>query len=795
MVDTGKALDIPAQCTSPLEESARRLEKLFQTSPTFMCILTGPEFVFERANQKCLELIVQSDVVGKRLLDVLPEFKTQGFLDFLRSVIATGEPYTASEVRVVLKRKQGSESETRYLDFVFQPDIKSDEKRVFVHGNDVTEKVVARKMMETAKAQIENERENFRNLFKQTPEMVCILSGADHVFEFVNDAHIRALGFDATGKPVRVAQPESVEVHGILDNVYRTGITAELHEIPVTLTDRLRYFNLTYSARRDSSGKISGVMILGAEVTNEVVSRVELRETQARYRALFDLSPLPKWIYDKGTLQFLDVNETALLFYGMSRAEFLKLKVTDLIAPGSLEKFYRSLERGFSQGHVRLSSGLKHLHRKGKGPEINVEVTSIDIVFSGKAAIYEAVMDVTDRLRSQNEQQELMTIMENAKIEAERANESKTRFLANMSHEIRTPLAAILGFSELLQNKIRKEDVESATHLDRISRNASQLGRLIDELLDLSKIEADKFEIERTDFDLFAVIEDAISSVSLRAREKGLIFEQHFIGVVPRHINTDRARLVQLLTNILGNAVKFTESGRIDVEFEYMRHQEKSFLRIRVKDTGIGLAKEHQAKIFEPFVQADASVTRKYGGTGLGLVLSKRFAQLLGGDLNLEASEPGKGSSFLATIEIKEVAPQIKSVKDVVTARPHDGVLAGKRILIVDDSPDNQTIIRLYLESTRADLEIASNGREATDMIRKTQFDLVLMDIQMPVMDGYQALKVARNEGFLNPIVALTAHAMKEEKQRCLSSGFTDYLSKPVNRSTLISRIADLTNS
>jgi len=514
---------------------------------------------------------------------------------------------------------------------------------------------------ETATA-IQNERENFRNLFKQTPEMVCILTGPEHVFEFVNEAHVRVLGFDATGMAVRKAQPESVEVHCILDEVYRTGKTAELTEIPVTVTNRLRYFNLTYAARRDLKGIINGIMILGLEVTNEVLARAELK----------------------------------------------------------------------------------------------------------------AAKDEAERQRHA----------------AEAANESKSRFLANMSHEIRTPLSAILGYSELLKGQTKIGNSEAASQLDRISRNASQLGHLIDELLDLSKIEAEKFEVELTDFDLATAIEDTLASVSLLARQKGLQFETKRIGDVPRLITTDQTRFKQILTNIIGNAVKFTESGRVDVEFEKIDERGKHYLQVRVTDTGIGLTPEQGEKLFETFVQADSSITRKFGGTGLGLVLARRLARLLGGDLNLEKSALGKGSTFLLKIEIG--LPAQPAPKTEAHTKSRADRLDGARVLIVDDSTDNQTIMRLFLTNVGAAVELANNGLEAVEAMKLNSYDVVLMDIQMPMMDGYQALKVAKQNGYGGPILALTAHALKEERDRCIAAGFTDYMSKPINRTTLIARLSEL---
>lgn len=645
----GTSTDIHEQKISRqlLEENQKSLELMIRTSPSFMCVLRGPNYIFETVNEKYLQLVGHRDVIGKPIAQALPEVVDQGFVQLLEGVRNTGEPYVGTEVPVYLQRRPGLPLEKRYLDFVYQAHGTTNDEidRIFVHGVDVTEKVNSR-------IHIENERENFRNLFRQTPEMVCILSGPDHLFEFVNEAHIRVLGFDATGKTVREAQPESIEVHGILDDVYRTGKTAELHEIPVTVTNRLRHFNLTYSARYNIDGEIDGIMILGTEVTQEVANRGELRK---------------------------------------------------------------------------------------------------------------------------------------AKQDAEFANESKTRFLANMSHEIRTPLAAIVGFSDLLRGRLTN-DVDANTYIDRISRNAGLLGRLIDELLDLSKIEADKLKIEKALIDVDSLIEDVFSTIHLRAEDKGLELKFTWLTPKPKSIVTDPVRLAQILTNIIGNAVKFTERGHVAVDFAV----QDSKLIVTVSDTGIGLSLEQQKRIFEPFMQADNSVTRKFGGTGLGLALSKKLAQLLGGDLKLIRSNTEEGSVFELALKIDEQPDVIFKKQEISCTDLGPDTLKGKRILVVDDAPDNRTIVGLFLRSIGAETIEAVNGLEGYEKAQSEDLDLILMDIQMPIMDGYQSVAKIKRAGITTPVFALTAHALKEERERCLVSGFSGYITKPINRVTLLRSVCDI---
>lgn len=274
------------------EGEKHKLETVFDSSPAFVAVLNGPDFVFEKVNDRYYELIGHRDILGKKLADALPEVLNQGFVELLTEVLRTGETFTGSEMLVDLQRVPGTPRERRFVDLVYQR-ISSDGGTfgIYAHGFDVTEKVLARKA-------VENERQNFRNLFNQTPEMVCILRGPEHVFEFVNEAHIRALGFDATGQSIQAAQSESIEVHSVLDRVFQTGETAHLYETPVTVTGRVRHFNFTFSARRDERENICGIMLLGIEITEQVAARRKLEASQARFRDLAESLPILVWISD-----------------------------------------------------------------------------------------------------------------------------------------------------------------------------------------------------------------------------------------------------------------------------------------------------------------------------------------------------------------------------------------------------------------------------------------------------------------------------------------------------------------
>jgi signal transduction histidine kinase len=389
---------------------------------------------------------------------------------------------------------------------------------------------------------------------------------------------------------------------------------------------------------------------------------------------------------------------------------------------------------------------------------------------------------------------------------AKEADLAKSAFLANMSHEIRTPMTAILGYSDMLlgEDGLEKAPPERRNGLETIKRNGEYLLELINDILDISKIEAGKLEVERIRCSASQVVADVASLMRVRSEAKGLPLEIEYVGLIPETILCDPTRLRQVLINLIGNAIKFTETGSVRVVTRLVQSTTKpSSIRFDVIDTGIGMTPKQAAKLFQPFTQADASTARKYGGTGLGLTISKRLAEMFGGDITI-SSRLGKGSTFSVTVETGPLnnVPMLENVTETmaerrqeVTATPAPATRLDCRILLAEDGPDNQRLIAFVLKKAGADVTLAENGLIARDKALAAQdagtpFNVILMDMQMPVMDGYTATRELRDADYRGPIVALTANAMAGDEEKCREAGCDRYATKPIDRVSLLGMIA-----
>ena len=418
-----------------------------------------------------------------------------------------------------------------------------------------------------------------------------------------------------------------------------------------------------------------------------------------------------------------------------------------------------------------------------------------------------------------------------ARRRAEASARSKSEFLANMSHEIRTPMTAILGYTDLLLEQCAHDD-DAQQPLGIIKRNGEFLLQIINDILDVSKIEAGRIEIERLRCRPMEVVSDVQILMQVRADEKQFPLRVEYDGPIPETVETDPTRLRQILINLVGNAIKFTEEGSVRIVVRYVAaasvsgetatNADGGLLEFDVIDTGIGMDEAALSGLFQPFTQADTSTTRRFGGTGLGLTISKRLAGMLGGDITVE-SRVGAGSAFrvtlttgslegVALIEPSRPTESLRSKQDrtagETAARPENAsARTGKqpadrlsgRILLAEDGPDNQRLITFILSKAGADVTVVENGQLAVDNALAAQesgepFDLILMDMQMPVLDGYNATRLLREKQYSGPIVALTAHAMKSDRDQCLAAGCDEFVSKPIQRRQFFAVVSEQLN-
>ena len=543
----------------------------------------------------------------------------------------------------------------------------------------------------------------------------------------------------------------------------------------------------------------SAEVIAELEATKESLEESQRQAEIAKDKALklsafgdiLDQSQNEIYIFDASTLRFIHVNHGACENTGYSLEE-LKFKTPADISVNRKITVFAEFLKPLRDGSVK-SLDFSSEHQRKDGSVYPVEFHLENSWFGGKQVIAAVALDVTERRQLEKE-------LRQSKENAIAADKAKSEFLANMSHEIRTPMTAILGYSDVLL----EEDISSTEKLEAIQtirRNGNHLLEIINDILDLSKVESGKLEIERRRIEPMDLLNDVGLLLGDRAKSLGNKLAMESTGQIPQTITTDPTRLKQTLVNLVGNAIKFTKNGTVRVVASCSRKDET--ITFDVIDTGIGITKEQLSRIFKPFGQADSSTTRKHGGTGLGLSITKRIAELLGGNVTVE-SVIDKGSTFSLTISTGSLTgvqllssngfvPQSASSEQHPSAKPV-GKLNGK-VLLVEDGPDNQRLVSHVLRKAGAKVTIAENGKIGVEQALSAwesddPYGVILMDMQMPVMDGYTATGLLRSKGYFGPIIALTAHAMKGEIDKCLNAGCDAYLSKPIDRKTFISEVA-----
>jgi PAS domain S-box-containing protein len=588
---------------------------------------------------------------------------------------------------------------------------------------------------------------------------------------------------DAALRPIPVLGRD--EIGGLAESY--NALAARLHALRASLEWRVK----------------ERTAALVAEVAARKEAEHEAWVSEERYRRLAESAEDVIWTSTLD-LQWTYISPSVERLRGFSAQESMQQTVAEMLTPASGE-----LVKG------TLAAALAGIEEDPHAPvpprKIEVEFTckdgsttwaevNISLLRSRDglpAGLVGIIRDISERKAAEEE-------LKRAREAAEAASRAKSEFLANMSHEIRTPMTAILGYGDLLRQGCPRScdfcQDGAPQYMDSIRRNGEYLLELINGLLDLSKIEAGKLVVEHVACSPWEIAGEVASLMRPRSAAKGLQLECRCNGPIPEKIRSDPTRLRQILLNLLSNAVKFTAAGTVELVASLVRAEDREpQLQFAVRDTGIGMTAAEIARLFAPFTQADTSTTRKYGGTGLGLTISKRLAALLGGDLCV-SSEPGKGSTFtvniatgplegVALIEPTDATDRPANLPPTTPPAQSPVALAG-RILLAEDGLDNQRLISLILQKAGAEVTVAEDGQVALDRALASRdcgnpFDLILMDMQMPVLDGYDATRSLRARGWTGPIVALTAHTMSGDRQKCLDAGCDEYLSKPIDRHAL----------
>ncbi len=501
-----------------------------------------------------------------------------------------------------------------------------------------------------------------------------------------------------------------------------------------------------------------------------------LRE-QIAFRAAITENALDCVITIDQNGEILDFNPAAEKTFGFNCDEVIGQQLSTTIIPERFREAHdNGMRRYLETGEAKvLGRRIEIVGLRADGTEIPVELAVTPVMVNGLKYFTAYLRDISKRVEAENE-------LRKAKEQAETANAAKSQFLATMSHEIRTPLNGVIGSLGLL--KETDHNPEQAAYMELALNSAEMLATLIDDILDISKIEAGELELEHVEFSPAEVVQNVVDLLEPVAGKKNLQLEYDIEPTTPAFAKTDFARVRQILLNLVTNAVKFTQSGSVyvNVRSERFSWSERPFVRFEVKDTGIGIAKDKQDLLFQDFKQIDSSYTRQFGGTGLGLSICKKLVELLDGHIGFD-SEPKKGSTFWFDIPITEVEKENDPSEPRVVKQELEH-LHNARILLVEDSPTNAIVAKAWLRKKGATVEHVSTGLEAVHSVQNRDYDLILMDLSMPEMDGLEATRHIRDhqEGRLHtPIVAMTANAIEGDRQKCLDAGMDDYVSKPIN--------------
>jgi PAS domain S-box-containing protein len=797
---------------------------------------SGPivDFAFRLANPAAARLLRRTpeDLLGRRLMVDYPVNAETGMFDRYVDVVTTGRSFDVEHHHV-----HGGHADWFHISVVRFGD------GCAITFADISDRKRAEAEVAQRAAELAAAKEQLQAVLDAATRTSIIATDVDGTITLFNTGAEAMLGYAAAevvgkvgpsilhlpsqvldrGRELSASCGRPVEGFGVFAELSQQGRFDEREWTYVRKDGSHLTVSLLVAALRGGRGEVTGFLGVATDVTERNRAAEALRRSQELLASVLNGSP-------DGVLAIQAVRDPAaggpivdfeFRLANPAAERLMGRREADLLGKRLLAEFPGNAPTGIFDRYAEVANtgrpyvGELRYDHEGLATWFHVvavqlgdgcAITFVDIS-NKKRAEDDAVRYTTDleqaRDRTARQAAELRAKgaeLDVARQAAEAANRAKGEFLANMSHEIRTPMAAILGYADLMLDPTR--DLRSRQNdLQSIRRNGQHLLEVINDVLDLSKIEAGGMTVERILADLPRLAAEAVSMTRPSAIEKVLTLRLEFASPVPRVGLTDPLRLRQVLINLIGNAVKFTSAGAITVRLSCAgASATNAVVLFEVADGGVGMTDEQQAKLFQPFVQGDVSTTRRFGGTGLGLTISRQFARLLGGDITVR-SRPGEGSTFAVTVDVGPVAAVglVDGLTEAGTGSavpdPADGDLTGARVLLAEDGLDNREILTAYLRGAGATVETADDGRcalVATLAARDAgrPFAVVLMDMQMPVLDGYGATSELRRCGYAGPVIALTAHAMASDRSKCLAAGCDDYLTKPVDRQTLTRAVA-----
>ncbi len=705
---------------------------------------------------------------GDSVLNFVVERDKKDFFKHFERALEGGEVYTER----IFQDKTGNDA---WYSFSYKkiPEHEMSQSAVILNVMDITSRKNAERVI------IENENK-YRSLFDCSPLGVGICDAKGRLLD-VNDAFLQILGSKNKQQTLEINVLEFPPLQSlgfsqslkkcIEKNQYITESRAYK-----SLWGKEVYVKYQLSPLKHRKGKVQTVQIVLEDYTGLHKAETALRESESRYRNIFENAQIGIYLSSIGG-KVLKANDMQARILGFKNAEEYINSVENFkslfVNPADRDKIIDLLKE------KKAVNGFEYQSKRKDGKIIWISTTARLITIRNEEVIEGFNLDITER-KQQVEIQKALEIKEkSAKI--------KDQFLANMSHEIRTPVTGIMGMSEILQKT--RLDPDQKGYLNIIRDSSSILLDLINDILDLAKIEAGKLDIFHEKFEIRDFMQQLFLLFKHRFQEKGIAFSLTTHDHVPAYVTTDPRRLKQILINLLGNALKFTQKGKVTITIDVKEHHHKtSMIRISIGDTGQGIGQEHQQQIFEKFEQLNDSYVKKSTGTGLGLPITKELVKLLGGEIGL-TSKVGKGSTFWFTFQSEE-NDHTPLKKESDSTPEKENIQFNADILVVEDKKTNQMVVKIMLQNMGCRVHLANNGKEALDMYEPDKFDLILMDIFMPEMDGFSALKKLHEKyNHLCPVLALSANIMEGMSKEFTDAGFEDFLSKPYKHNQLREKI------